>query len=63
MRNMLVVLAVMSSLGLSPGAYADSHEDAYVAVERGDFTKAVRFWKKLADRGDEPHPRQRDVTI
>lgn len=51
MRRRIAVLSFAAVLmATSPGA-ADQFEDALSAYNRGDYTKALKLWRPLADQG------------
>jgi hypothetical protein len=52
-RPTLTALAALALLAAAVPALAGPLEDGVAAADRGDFAKAVSFWKPLADNGNE----------
>lgn len=52
-RPILTALAALAVFGAAAPALADPLDDGVAAADRGDFAKAIGFWKPLADNGNE----------
>jgi TPR repeat protein len=48
-----LLAAAVLALGVAGAARADPLEDGVAAADRGDFPKAIGFWKPLAEAGNE----------